>query len=107
MNVAVWLRLRWNDPRLRWDDKKNGILYMFADNMQPDQVEIWYPDVTLWNAVQDMSSTLGLKQLRIDSDGNVFWSRNGVLEVSCNFLGLEAYPYGKIGCELELGEWRL
>jgi hypothetical protein len=45
--------------------------------------------VTLWNAAQDVSQTLGLKWPRIDPKGNVFWTRNGIFEVACNFRGLE------------------
>lgn len=29
----------------------------------------------------------------------------GFIEVACNFVGLESYPYGDIGCQLELGSW--
>ena len=99
------------------------------------------PDVTLWNAVTDISATLGLKRPKIDADGSVFWTRNGIMEVACNFEGLEvrgargrlacasqaappappaartppspppastpaqAYPFGKISCEMEMGSW--
>jgi hypothetical protein len=34
--------------------------------------------------------------MRADYEGNVYWSRNGAVEVACNFEGLSAYPYGPV-----------
>jgi hypothetical protein len=106
MKVACWITLYWNDPRLRWDAAKTGVKYIFAANTQPEQVDLWFPDVTLWNAASDPSASTGLRCLRILPTGNVEWSRNAVFDVSCNFVGLEAFPYGRIGCELEMGALR-
>jgi hypothetical protein len=36
------------------------------------------------------------RPMRADSEGNVYWSRNGAVEVACNFEGLSAYPYGPV-----------
>ncbi|KAI8471947.1 MAG: neurotransmitter-gated ion-channel ligand-binding domain-containing protein [Monoraphidium minutum] len=105
MSVSVWFRMRWNDPRLVWDPNVTGVPYVYFENSQPDQVEIWTPDVTLWNAANDMSSTLGLKRPKVDANGDVFWTRNGLMDVSCNFRGLEAFPFGKVVCDMELGSW--
>ncbi|GBF97408.1 hypothetical protein Rsub_09573 [Raphidocelis subcapitata] len=107
MRVSVWYRLRWNDPRLRWDGNATGVKDIFFDNMAQDQLEIWFPDVTLWNAATDISSTLGIKWPRVSSNGDIFWTRNGILEVACNFKGLEAYPFGRVSCELEVGSWAM
>jgi hypothetical protein len=52
------------------------------------------PDITLWNAAQDISQTLGLKWPRVAPNGDVFWTRNGIYEVACNFKGLEVSPRG-------------
>ncbi|KAI8471945.1 MAG: neurotransmitter-gated ion-channel ligand-binding domain-containing protein [Monoraphidium minutum] len=107
MVVAVWFRLRWNDPRLMWDANATGVPYIYVENPEPDQVEIWTPDVTLWNAANDIGATLGLKRPQVSANGDVYWTRNGVIQVSCNFRGLEAYPFGPMSCWLEMGSWVL
>jgi hypothetical protein len=93
----------WNDPRLHWDEAKTGVNYIFANNADIDQADIWFPDVTLWNAASDTAQATGLRRVRIAPNGDIKWSRNAVFDVSCNFVGLEAFPYGRIGCELEMG----
>jgi hypothetical protein len=103
MTVSVWFRMYWNDPRLRWDAAKTGVHYLFANNAGVDQADVWFPDVTLWNAASDTAQATGLRRVRILPNGDIKWSRNAVFDVSCNFVGLEAFPYGRIGCELEMG----
>jgi hypothetical protein len=106
MKVSTWFSLYWNDPRLRWDTAKTGVQYLFANQEDASQADIWYPDVTLWNAAADPTAASGVRRLRIAPNGDIKWSRDAVFEVSCNFVGLEAFPYGRIGCELEMGALR-
>jgi hypothetical protein len=55
--------------------------------------------VTLWNAVHDISSTLGLKWLRIEPNGDVFWSRNGAAAARRWVVkGTRAAGAARLGC---------
>ena len=40
-------------------------------------------------------------------NGNVYWSRQGTIEVLCRFSGLMAFPYGQLMCPIEVGGWAL
>ena len=44
---------------------------------------------------------------RVSSDGTVYWSRPGVLELLCQFSGLVSFPYDELGCRIEIGGWIL
>ena len=42
---------------------------------------------------------------QVKSDGRVFWSRPGVIEMLCQFSGLVNFPFDDLGCRFELGGW--
>ncbi|KAF8061055.1 CHRNA7 [Scenedesmus sp. PABB004] len=105
LNIAVWHRLEWTDPRLTWDAAAFNVSRLWFANAQQGDTEIWQPDVVLWNGAQPIASTLGQEPLAVDPGGRVFWSRPGTFLVACNFRGLSAYPFGLVRCSLELGSW--
>lgn len=41
----------------------------------------------------------------VTSDGMVFWSRPGSLNVLCRFSGLSSFPYDTLSCPIEIGGW--
>ena len=41
----------------------------------------------------------------VHSDGRVYWSRTGTLDVLCRFSGLAMFPYDLLSCPIELGGW--
>jgi len=45
MTTNVWLLLEWNDPTLVWDpDRYDGV-----DVIYVPAVDIWHPDIVLYN----------------------------------------------------------
>jgi hypothetical protein len=43
------------------------------------------PDIALWNAATPMLYTLSQEPFQVQSNGRVYWTRPGVMEVACNF----------------------
>ncbi|GBF95745.1 hypothetical protein Rsub_08181 [Raphidocelis subcapitata] len=106
LSISVWFSLYWKDSRLTWDPKEyNGTSTIFFGNPQQGDVGVWIPDVVVWNSAQAMTTTLGMQAVRASFDGSMFWSRDGTIEVTCTFTGLQAYPYGTYTCDAEFGSW--
>ncbi|PNH02002.1 Acetylcholine receptor subunit alpha-like 2 [Tetrabaena socialis] len=105
MDLNVWFRLHWKDPRLTWNATDWGVNKLYVLNPELRYTDVWYPDVTLWNSAYDVSTTLGAQALILNPSGDVFWGRNGLIAVSCNFKGLAAFPFGAVTCLLEFGTW--
>ena len=92
MEVGVWLRMWWNDPRLRWNESQHaGIPYFTLAGGPPTDVQltqVWIPDVELLNG-EDSSYNLPQHDVQVSSDGSCAWSRPGVLSSYCDLVGLE------------------
>ena len=54
MRAKVWVRMTWRDMRLRWNPASYGgissVRFHAASFAQPENSEIWLPDVTPYNA---------------------------------------------------------
>ena len=109
-DLVVWVRIKWTDPRLMWDPAEFGGLttawFFLSDGMGGgESSEIWAPDMYLWNQEEDMSGTLADTYATVSSDGTVFWSRPGRIKSTCKYIGLENFPFDRLGCALEFGSW--
>ena len=109
MQLKVWYRMRWTDTRLAWNASAFGgvttTFYQATAYSGGEENEVWVPDIQPYNAVSGIVDTLEPSLLRVSSDGSVFWSRPGSLDVMCKFSGLVAFPQDKLKCAL--GDWRL
>ena len=108
MEVGVWLRMWWNDPRLRWNESQHaGIPYFTLAGVPPTDVQltqVWIPDVELLNG-EDSSYNLPQHDVQVSSDGSCAWSRPGVLSSYCDLVGLERFPLDVLSCNLTFGGW--
>lgn len=111
MRLKVWMRMGWKDTRLAWDPNDYSGLdttFFQGDNMGGSEVsEIWIPDVQPYNANNGIILTLEPALARVSSDGSVFLSRPGSLEIMCKFSGLVAFPFDNLTCAVEFGGWSL
>jgi hypothetical protein len=111
MVLKVWFRLRWVDTRLSWDPAQYGnITKTYFQGMHysgAEDSEIWTPDIQPYNAMHGLVFTLEPSQARVSSDGSVFYSRPGSLEIMCKFSGLVAFPFDTLKCSIEFGGWSL
>ena len=111
MTLKVWLRTTWVDKRLSWDPKDYGnieFLPSFAKSISaPEETAIWVPDIKMYNSGDSLLSTLDPAAPMIHSDGSIFWSRPGRLDVLCKFSGLVAFPFDRLTCAVDFGGWSL
>ena len=112
LRLKVWLRLRWTDLRLAWDPADFGNVtqtHMRAAAITNDQdTDIWLPDVQPYNAGEAISSTLEPSIALVSSDGSVYWSRPGTLDVLCKYRGLNSFPFHNwLGCPIDFGGWMI
>lgn len=54
-----------------------------------------------------LSDSLDDAYAAVSHDGTVFWSRPGHLRPVCRFEGLEAFPFDKLKCAMEIGSWTM
>ena len=105
LDLLVWYRLQWDDPRLTWDPKDYGGLTTVFFEQGLDGLEIWSPDIMVWNQDEDISNSLSKTHAIVEYTGKVFWSRPGHLIPSCAFEGLLEFPFDTLNCMMELGSW--
>ena len=110
MQLKVWVRMEWVDKRLAWDPSDYGNLTKAYFAVDPNPLvsevsEVWSPDVQPYNAIKGIVNTLEPTTARVSSDGSVFMSRPGTLEVMCKFSGLVAFPFDRLRCSIEFGGW--
>ena len=110
MALKVWVRMQWVDARLAWDPAAFGnvsevVAAAVADDSESETNEVWVPDVTLYNGHGAYSGMLEAARPIVYSDGTVFLSRAGTLEVLCKYSGLVAFPFDTLKCQFDVGSW--
>jgi len=110
LDLSVWFRIAWYDPRLTWNpDDFGGVkslfFYVSDGNGGEGSSEIWTPDIYVWNAAESITDTLDNTNAIVTSDGRAFWSRPGRIHSICQYEGLKDFPFDKLSCKLEVGSW--
>jgi len=109
MSVKVWVRMMWQDDRLKWNSSDYGGLHtarFWAHNS--DDTEIWVPDITTYNTRGSLADHVGGAWVDVYSSGGTWYSRAGTLEVLCKFQGLVSFPFDKdVRCDLDIGGWMI
>lgn len=109
-DLVTWVKLRWEDPRLKWDPSEYGGLtktsfWIEGGSGGEEASQIWTPDVYLWNQEEPISRTLANTYARCKFDGTCTWSRPGRVKATCKFDGLHTFPYDTLHCTLEFSTW--
>jgi len=111
VDLVVWVRQEWHDPRLAWNPDDYGGLqrawFWVGQGSGPggETSEIWTPDLELWNMEESLSTSLTDAHAIVDPDGTVFWSRPGHIKPVCKFSGLDDFPFDSLQCTMEIGSW--
>ena len=110
--LKVWRRMLWYDSRLTWNPAEHGNVTEFCGYPNRRGGEghyldnnIWTPDIVLYNAIRTPDESLETGAVWIQPDGRVWYSVPGVVEVTCRFTGLAAFPHDEISCPMEFGSW--
>eukprot|EP00529_Nitzschia_sp_RCC80_P016429 CAMPEP_0113504482 /NCGR_PEP_ID=MMETSP0014_2-20120614/34739_1 /TAXON_ID=2857 /ORGANISM="Nitzschia sp." /LENGTH=649 /DNA_ID=CAMNT_0000399595 /DNA_START=45 /DNA_END=1994 /DNA_ORIENTATION=- /assembly_acc=CAM_ASM_000159 len=109
-DLVAWVRIAWNDPRLRWDPNEFGNLtktwFFVEQGMGGNEAsEIWTPDIVLWNQEEPLHKTLEDAYATVQHTGDVFWSRPGRIKSTCKYRGLDRFPFDALQCMMEFGSW--
>lgn len=110
VDLIVWVRQRWIDPRLVWDpiayNNLTSIHFWVSEGIgSAETSEIWTPDLHLWNLAEPLATSLADAHAIVYSDGTVFWARPGHLKPACKFKGLSNFPFDSLTCTIEIGSW--
>ena len=112
MRLKIWFRLQWTDSRLSWNESEfGGITQMWMNEIDGSSengaLEIWVPDLTPYNTRDPIVRSLEPVQALVYSNGRVFWSRPGILDIMCKFSGLSAFPFDAMQCGIDVGGWMI
>jgi hypothetical protein len=111
LDLIVWLRIRWVDPRLTWIPEEYGNftktwMWIGDGGAGGETSEIWTPDIVLWNLDQGIQDSFEDAYAVVNYDGSVYWSRPGHLRPACKFAGLHKFPFDQLTCPMEFGSWK-
>ena len=101
----IWLRYYWKDNFFKWKPSDYTNLTSLTVNTNPElDRSIWTPDIYLYNTAELPLSDLDYSRATVYNNGDVIWSRPGVIKSTCVF-NLEKFPYDKQTCKFKFGSW--
>lgn len=104
ISLNLWLRYYWNDYHLQWNETESNIsTIVMRSDPQLDNI-IWTPDIYLYNTAENPLENLKWSNLQISSNGDILWSRPGVIQSTCLF-DMTNFPYDIQVCDLKFGSW--
>ena len=108
LSLKIWRRSVWYDPRLQWDPKEwGGItnLRVYPGSRVGVDDHMWRPPLVTTNTIAREPDTVEMGGAWIKSDGRVWHSVPGTIDLSCRFTGLVNFPNDQLTCAMELGSW--
>ena len=108
LSLKIWRRSVWYDPRLQWDPKEwGGIsnLRAYPGSNKGVDDRLWRPPLVTTNTIAREPDTVETGGAWIKSDGRVWHSVPGTIDLSCRFTGLVNFPNDQLTCAMEVGSW--
>ncbi|CAH1785136.1 unnamed protein product [Owenia fusiformis] len=103
LHMSLWVRMSWIDEHLTWDqDKFEGL----AEIQVPSR-DIWKPDITIVNNVDDSKSAMKLfsdTPAKVYPNGTVYWLTSSLCKISCK-INVENFPFDEQHCTIVLSPW--
>ena len=111
--LKIWRRMQWYDKRLVYNVSEwpglvpPFLVYPGRRGGEGHYIDnnLWTPDVVMYNTLSLPDTSLETGAAWIHPDGRVWSSVPGVVEVSCRFTGLVAFPRDSLSCPIEFGHW--
>ncbi|XP_068741525.1 neuronal acetylcholine receptor subunit alpha-7-like [Montipora capricornis] len=102
MTTIVWVRLYWNDFRLKWNSSHYGGIKSFVTSSK----KLWLPDITLYNNANDNYDKEKEEYygLTVSSNGDVGWFYPTIFKSSCT-IDVTYFPFDDQKCVLKFGSW--
>lgn len=95
--IGGWWRMAWKDTRLSWEENKWNVSFLsFAEG------DIWRPDDTVHEAIQDLKSRATPTMITVGPDGSASLSEPRVTTMSCRML-LASFPFDTQICRFAVG----
>ena len=104
VSLNLWLRYWWNDYNLRWDENEWNISSLIVSTDPGESFRVWTPDIYLYNTAENPLENLKWSNVEISSNGNILWSRPGIMQSTCSF-DMTNFPYDVQTCEMKFGSW--
>ncbi len=104
ISANIWLRYLWNDRRLAWDKDIYNMSFISLNTHPEADSKIWVPDIYLYNTAENPLTELDYSRAIVDFQGNVIWSRPGIITSTCSF-DLTLFPFDEQYCYLKFGSW--
>ena len=105
VDLNIWLRHYWHDEYLIWNPEEYNNLSMITLYTDPElDNSIWIPDLYLINTGEKPMDNMDYTKANIYSNGDVFWSRPGIITSTCIF-DLTDFPFDQQNCELKFSSW--
>lgn len=100
MKSNVWLRLKWTDYQLRWDESDyHGIQVL---RLPPDKV--WKPDIVLFNNADGNYEVRYKSNVLVHPTGEVLWIPPAIYQSSCT-IDVTYFPFDQQTCVMKFGSW--
>lgn len=103
LTIKVWERVRWQDQRLAWDAKKEGLEWIAMDLN-----DIWVPEVINMNEINQRSTRQrwGDVKALIEPSGEVIVVPNIVERIGCNATSWQLNKANReVSCTFAYGSW--
>ena len=105
VSLNLWLRYRWNDFHLRWNESEWNNVTSVTMRTDPQlEGSIWTPDIYLYNTAENPLENLKWSNVELFSSGDVLWSRPGMIQSTCSF-DMTNFPYDDQYCSFKFGSW--
>ena len=104
ISANIWLRYLWNDHRLAWNKDDYNMSFISLNTHPEADNKIWVPDIYLYNTAENPLTELDFSRAIVDYQGNVIWSRPGIITSTCSF-DLTLFPFDEQHCYLKFGSW--
>ncbi|XP_062610041.1 neuronal acetylcholine receptor subunit alpha-9-like [Saccostrea cucullata] len=102
VKFRLWIRLTWFDCNLVWDPDT----YCGISTFVVPYDDIWIPDVTLLEGVDNIANMPDMKEYRalVNSNGTVHYNFPTVVPTACS-MDLKYYPYDIQKCSITFMPW--
>ncbi|VDD94600.1 unnamed protein product, partial [Enterobius vermicularis] len=100
LTTSLWMELRWNDYRFRWDPAKfNGI-----EKLHIPSDQIWIPDIILYTNADGEPHISITSDALVHYTGAIVWKPPSIYKSFCE-INIEYFPYDIQTCLMKFGGW--
>uniref|UniRef100_A0A158R5R6 Neur_chan_LBD domain-containing protein n=1 Tax=Syphacia muris TaxID=451379 RepID=A0A158R5R6_9BILA len=100
VEVNAWLKLSWNDYKLKWKPEQFGGL----DRIPLRNTLIWTPDILMYNSAHRKFDATFSTDVVVAHDGLVTWNLPGIFQLSCT-VNMVWFPFDEQHCFMKFGSW--